>query len=181
MASELSALHVFVYGGEYNSPIHNNDDLLYVNEIGSLGASLVRTPAWKGYTITNIPEADPDFTTIDQSSQIYSPLSDQSLRLSGQRGLEIGDVIVGVNGESVMSVPEIHLLLQGTSGTSIRLDILRLKSAKLITEEVIFEMNKDDDKNEATVESLITVPISPNTNGDLLYNAWEWKTQKLAE
>lgn len=186
MASELSALHVFVYGGEYNSPIHDDDDLQYVNEVGSLGATMVRTPAWKGYTITNIPEADPDFTSIDQSSKIYSPLSDQSLRLSGQRGLEVGDVIVGVNGESVMSVPDIHMLLRGTAGTSIRLDVLRLTSGKVIAEEEISEMNEDaddddDDENEATVESLITVPISPSTNEELLYSAWEWKTQQLAD
>jgi C-terminal processing protease CtpA/Prc len=177
MASELSALHVFVYGGEYNSPMHDNDDLEYVNEVGSLGAILKRTPAWKGYTVMNIPEADPDFTKIDHSATMYSPLSDQSLRLSGQRGLQVGDVIVGVNGESVMSVPDIHMLLRGTAGRSIRLDVLRLTSGTAAT------TYGDDEEaaKEATVESLITVPISPSANADLLYGAWEYKTEQKAE
>jgi len=175
MSSELSALHVFVYGGEYNSPIHDDKDLKAVNEVGNLGAILKRTPAWKGYTVMSIPEADPDFTEIDQSTKIYSPLSDQSLRLSGQRGLQVGDVIVGVNGESVMTVPDIHMLLRGTAGRSVRLEVLRLASGATEVDSA------EDDNGEATVESLITVPLSPSANSDLQYHAWEWKTEQLAE
>ena len=70
----------------------------------------------------------PDFNVVDGSQTIYSPLSDRTLRMSGQRGLEVGDVIVGVNGESVMRVPDIHMLLRGMQGRSIRLDVLRLAS-----------------------------------------------------
>lgn len=172
MSSELSALHVFVYGGEYNSPTHGDKKVEYANEVGSLGAILKRTPAWKGYTVMSIPETDPDFTKIDQSSMIYSPLSNQSLRLSGQRGLQVGDVIVGVNGESVMTVPDIHMLLRGTAGRSVRLEVLRLTSGKTPNET---------DEEDAPVESLITVPLSPSANSDLLYRAWEWKTEQLAE
>jgi C-terminal processing protease CtpA/Prc len=186
MAAELSALHVFVYGGEYQTPLHDDVSLTYANEVASLGASLLRDPAWKGYVITSIPEPDPDFTMIDQSQPIYSPLSDRSLRLSGQRGLQVGDVIVGINGESVMSVPDIHMLLRGMAGKSIRLDVLRLASG-------IQEVTVDDsemgegtsEKNgtaeEATVESVIAVPMDPDTAGDLLYHAWEWRTEQLAQ
>jgi len=181
MASELSALHVFVYNGEYSFPLHNDDDLKYVNEVGSLGAILKRTPAWKGYTVMNIPEADPDFTKIDHSSMIYSPLSDQSLRLSGQRGLQVGDVIVGINGESVMAVPDIHMLLRGTAGRSIRLEVLRLASGTATTDDTGGIKTSETNDEEATVESLITVPISPSANSDLLYSAWEWKTQQMAD
>eukprot|EP00537_Pseudo-nitzschia_pungens_P001009 CAMPEP_0172362114 /NCGR_PEP_ID=MMETSP1060-20121228/5799_1 /TAXON_ID=37318 /ORGANISM="Pseudo-nitzschia pungens, Strain cf. cingulata" /LENGTH=1849 /DNA_ID=CAMNT_0013084539 /DNA_START=224 /DNA_END=5773 /DNA_ORIENTATION=- len=183
MSSELSALHVFVYGGEYNSPTHGDKDLEYVNQVGSLGAILKRTPAWKGYTVMNIPEADPDFTKIDQSTTIYSPLHEQSLRLSGQRGLQVGDVIVGVNGESVMSVPDIHMLLRGTAGRSVRLDVLRLASrdtdGSSETATVTTESSKEE--VEASVEAIITVPLSPDDNANLLYRAWEWKTEQLAE
>jgi len=180
MASELSALHVFVYNGEYSLPI-TDDDLKYANEVGSLGATLKRTPAWKGYTVMNIPEADPDFTKIDHSSMIYSPLSDQSLRLSGQRGLQVGDVIVGVNGESVMAVPDIHMLLRGTSGRSIRLEVLRLASGTATTDDTGEIKTSEMNDEEAAVESLITVPISPSSNSALLYSAWEWKTRQMAD
>ena len=65
---------------------------------------------------------DPDFSmTGGGASPIYSPLSEQHLRMSGQRGLQVGDIIVGVNGESVMRVPDIHMLLRGTAGRSVRL------------------------------------------------------------
>merc|ERR1711935_1099765 len=148
MSSELSALHVFVYGGEYNSPMHGDRQLEHANEVGSLGAILKRTPAWKGYTVMNIPEANLDFTKIDQKTTIYSPLSDQSLRLSGQRGLEVGDVIVGVNGESVMSVPDIHMLLRGTAGRSIRLEILRLASGATTKAQATNETGTESDIEE---------------------------------
>jgi len=184
MASELSALHVFVYGGEYNSPMHGDEHLEDINEVGSLGAILRRTPAWKGYTVMSIPEVDPDFTMIDHSISLYSPLSEQSLRLSGQRGLQVGDVIVGVNGESVMSVPDIHMLLRGTAGRSIRLDVLRLASGATADLKASKETEKNDSKlndNEAAVESLVTAPLSPSDNYSHLYKAWEWKTEQLAE
>jgi len=42
MAAELSALHVFVYGGEYSSPESPP------RAPASLGASVVRAPEWKG-------------------------------------------------------------------------------------------------------------------------------------
>jgi len=189
MSSELSALHVFVYGGEYNDPYHGDEDLKNANSVGSLGAILRRSPAWKGYTVMSIPEADPDFTKIDHSSTIYSPLSDQSLRLSGQRGLEVGDVIVGVNGESVMSVPDIHMLLRGTAGRSVRLEVLRLASGAAAEAQPTNETGTDSstkeepqqNADEAAVEAVVTVPLSPDANSDLLYKAWAWKTEQLAE
>jgi C-terminal processing protease CtpA/Prc len=176
MASELSALHVFVYGGEYNSPTHGDKALTRANDVGSLGASLKRSPQWKGYEVTMIPEADPDFTKIDQVKTIYSPLSHQSLRMSGQRGLQAGDIIVGVNGESVMRVPDIHMLFRGKAGKSVRLDVLRLASGPSPTDG----NQTISDENEVAVEPLIVVPLSPEAADDLLYQAWEWKTHQMA-
>lgn len=169
MASELSALHVFVYGGEYNSPLTSRD-LKVANQKASLGAILKRTPDWKGYTVMSIPERDPDFSMIDGNTPIYSPLSNQALQLSGQKGLEVGDVIVGVNGESVMRVPDIHMLLRGMAGRSVRLDVLRLASG-----------GNETSDGEVPAEAVITVPLDPFDADDLLYNAWEWKTKQLAE
>ena len=176
MASELSALHVFVYGGEYNNPTHGDRDLAVANEVASLGAVLKRTPEWKGYKVMSIPERDPDFSFIDGGTPIYSPLSDQTLRLSGQKGLQVGDVIVGINGESVMRVPDIHMLLRGMAGRSVRLDVLRLASgSKEKTEE------EGDGDTGVKTEAVVTVPLDPFDADDLLYKAWEWKTRKTAE
>ena len=168
MASELSALHVFVYGGEYNTP----DDALSVDlhKPASLGATLKRVPEWKGYVVTEIPLRDPDFNLIEGEA-IYCPLSDQALRPSGQRGLEVGDVIVGVNGESVMSVPAIDMLLRGMAGRSVRLEVIRLVSGS----------KNSTGSEEAFTEPLLTVPISQDAAETLRYDAWEWKTRQKAK
>ncbi|KAG7369681.1 peptidase S41 family protein [Nitzschia inconspicua] len=180
MASELSALHVFVYGGEYNSPTNGDKNLKQSNEVGSLGASLQRSPDWNGYKVMSVPMADPDYTRLDQAATVYSPLCDQTLRMSGQRGLKVGDVIVGVNGESVMRVPDIHMLLRGTAGKSVRLDVVRLASG--FTNDTMEDgRNLGEDIVDAPVETLVVVPLSPDAAEDLLYRSWEWKTEQLAQ
>ena len=173
MASELSALHVFVYGGEKDSPVDGRPAWAAASEIASLGATLKRAPEWKGYQILSIAESDPDFGLIDGISEIYSPLSDKTLRPSGQKGLLPGDIIVGVNGDSVMSVPNLHMLLRGQAGSSVRLDVLRLASGDISPSEAT--------KSEVPVEPLIVVPIDSTDADNLRYFAWEWKTRQLAE
>ena len=169
LSAELSALHVFVYGGEYNSPIdENDDDSLVMVTPGNLGANLIREPAWKGYRIVEIPLQDPDFNLMNDEA-VFSPLSDQTLKLTGQKGLKTGDVIVAINGESVMQVPDIHMLLRGTIGRSVRLEVLRLAS------------NKATNSSSSVTESVITSPISPSNAANLFYNAWEWKTRQAAK
>lgn len=172
MAAELSALHVFVHGGEYNSPFDGDARMLAMLQPASLGATLKRSPEWKGYLIVEIPLRDPDFNLLD-SKPIYSPLSDQALRPSGQRGLEAGDVIVGINGESVMSVPDIHALLRGTAGRSVRLDVLRLKSAST--------QHSTNSTDAVKPEVVVTVPITVAAASSLRYTAWEWRTREKAK
>jgi C-terminal processing protease CtpA/Prc len=172
MASELSALHVFVYGGEYNSPLADDDDdqtIEMINTPGSLGVTLIRSPEWKGYKIVQVPQQDPDFNMMDNRA-VFCPLSDETLRLSGQKGLQAGDVIVAINGESVMQVPDINLLLRGSIGRSVRLEVIRLASG-----------NHLSDGKVASTESVIVSPIEPSGAGDLFYNAWEWKTRVTAK
>lgn len=173
MASELSALHVFVYGGEKDSPSDGHRAWARANDVASLGATLKRVPEWKGYQIISIAESDPDFGLIDGATEIYSPLSDKTLKLSGQRGLLPGDVIVGVNGESVMNVPDLHMLLRGQAGSSVRLDVLRITSGE--------NQQVEEVDGEVPVEPLIVVPIDAMDADDLRYYAWEWKTRQLAE
>lgn len=77
-----------------------------------------------------------------------------------------------------MTVPDIHMLLRGTAGRSVRLDVLRLASAE--TNDTSIE-RIESEVEEATVEALVTVPLSPSANSLLLYKSWEWKTEQLAE
>ncbi|KAI2510074.1 Tricorn protease C1 domain [Fragilaria crotonensis] len=149
MSSELSALHVFVYGGEYNDPMHGNADLTKLHEVASLGPTL----------------------NDRLSTMVISPLSSQVLELSGQHGLDTGDVIVGINGESVMRVPDMHMLLRGTAGRSVRLDVLRQPQIPRP------EANETDMKPQP----VITVPLSQTDADNLRYAAWEWKTLELAK
>jgi tricorn protease len=157
-------LHLFVYGGEYNSP-----DAPPLGP-ASLGVSLKRSPEWSGYTITEIPQRDPDFNMMDMVAR-YCPLSDQALRLSGQKGLKVGDVIVAINGESVMQGPDINLHLRGQAGRSVRLDVLRFQSGPGLK------------TNNGTVVPvpLMVVPITPEAADSLRYDAWEWKTRQMAK
>lgn len=80
-----------------------------------------------------------------------------------------GDVIVGVNGYSVMNVPDLHMLLRGQAGSSVRLEVLRLASGEIST------------MDEVPVEPLIVVPIDTSDADNLRYYAWEWNTRQLAE
>jgi C-terminal processing protease CtpA/Prc len=173
MAAELSALHVFVYGGEYNLPFNGDANILAMLQPASLGATLRRSPDWKGYMVTEIPLRDPDFNLMD-GTPMYSPLSDQALRPSGQRGLAAGDVIVGINGESVMNVPDIHNLLRGMAGRSVRLDILRLASTSTAPDA-------NSTSKAVTPEVIVTVPITAASAANLRYTAWESRTREKAQ
>ncbi len=169
MSSELSALHVFVYGGEYNDPLHGNPELIAANQLSSLGAVLERSVEWGGYIIKDIPQLDPDFNSMDGKA-IYSPLSDATLRMSGQKGLSLGDVIVGVNGESVIAVPDINMLLRGMSGRSVRLDVLRINSKAT-----------NNSTESFMPEPMIVVPVALEDAENLRYAAWEWKSRSEAK
>ena len=59
MIGELSALHTFVYGGEYPSPYHGDAATAAINQVASLGALLQRSVEKRGYLVVDIPERDP--------------------------------------------------------------------------------------------------------------------------
>lgn len=185
MSSELSALHVFVYGksfdgsfnvcrslnievltilffftegGEYNAAIPSIDGSESLHRIGSLGASVSRTS--EGYQITKVFLPNPDFDNIN-GREIVSPLSDKTLSVTGQKGLVEGDIITHINGEHVLSAPSLGYFLRGSAGESVLLQVLRSGA------------------NEE--EHLIVVPIDQDAAADLRYRAWEYKTKVLAE
>lgn len=159
MAAELSALHVFVYGGEYGDPTHGSEDMENVNHVASLGATVLRDEKLGGYLIQDVHIPDPDFATLD-GTPIFSPLSEKVMRLSGQKGLQPGDVISYINGESVIGVPDMHMLLRGQAGQSVRLEVRR--------------------EGGNTTEPVIVVPIRASQASDLRYSAWEYRTRLKA-
>jgi tricorn protease len=105
MVSELSALHIFVRGGDLRK---GPDEI----EVGSLGAELARDAAASGFRVVRIYAADPDF-----------PSSLSPLRRPGA-GIEEGDVIESVNGVSTLAVPDLSALLRNQAGRQV---LLRVK------------------------------------------------------
>jgi tricorn protease len=93
VVGELSALHTSVRGGDLRT---GEEDV----QVPSLGARLVRSPERGGYLIEYIYQSDPDYPDD------LSPLADPEL------GISQGDVIVSVNGQSVLSAPAIGALLR---------------------------------------------------------------------
>ncbi len=106
MVSELSALHIFVYGGDFRQ----GDDQI---QLGSLGATYERDEADGGWRITHIYKSDPDFPVQ------RSPLAMPAL------GIAEGDVIQMVNGVPALSVPNFDALLENQTGKEV---LLRVKA-----------------------------------------------------
>jgi tricorn protease len=104
MVSELSALHIFVAGGDLRK---GPDEV----EVGSLGAELAKDAAAGGWRVARIYAADPDVP------QALSPL-----RRDGA-GIGEGDVIESVNGVSTLSVPDPSALLRNQAGRQVLLHV----------------------------------------------------------
>ena len=107
------------------------------------------------------------------------------LRLSGQQGLQPGDIIIGVNNEHVMNVPSINMLLRGKAGESVRLEVQRIYSRSSVDElrRAKQQLLEEDNDNtfDLKTESLVVVPLSGDDRDDLIYAAWEWKTRESAK
>jgi tricorn protease len=115
MVSELSALRVFVRGGDLRK---GPDDV----EVGSLGAELARDEAAGGWRVERIYAADPDF-----------PQSLSPLRRDGA-GVEVGDVVQSVNGVATLSVADPSALLRNQAGRQV---LLRVKQKAGTPRDVI--------------------------------------------
>lgn len=104
MISELGALHMFVYGGDFRSgPDHVAP--------ASLGAELTRDSAAGGYRIAHIYQNDPDFPDA------LSPLA--------RPGVDIhdGDVVEQIDGVSTLAVQAPAMLLQNRAGKQVLLRV----------------------------------------------------------
>lgn len=104
MIAELSALHMYVYGGDIRQP---QDDV----KPGSLGALLVRDLARGGERVARIYRDDPDLPGAQ------SPLA--------RPGVEVreGDIITAINGVPVLTVPDAGVVLRGQAGRQVLLHI----------------------------------------------------------
>ncbi len=104
LISELSALHMFVYGGDNWGPRNSVAP-------GFLGGVFVRDPAAGGYRVTKIYETDPDYPGD------RSPLSRPGVDMS------VGDVVLSVNGVDALSAPTLGDLLRNQAGKQVLLHI----------------------------------------------------------
>ena len=104
MVGELSALHIFVFGGDLRESPDNIP-------VGALGARLVRDEPAGGYRVAHIFQTDPDYP------EAASPLL--------QPGVDVheGDVIEKVNGVDTLSAPDLSELLRNQTGRQVLLTI----------------------------------------------------------
>jgi len=109
MVAELSALHIFVRGGDLREPEEHV-------ETASLGAVLVRDEVAGGYRIEHIHQADPEYPGS------RSPLDHPRLNVTE------GSIITMINGVDVLSAPDIADLLRNQAGKQVRLRIMNLQT-----------------------------------------------------
>ncbi|UCG61002.1 MAG: PD40 domain-containing protein [Candidatus Zixiibacteriota bacterium] len=105
LVSELSALHIYVFGGEFRK---GQDNIAPA----SLGAVLVRDEYAEGYRVEQIYRTDPD------EPQYISPLLRPGVDMSK------GDVITEVNGVSTLSVGAVEELLRKAAGQEVLLTVM---------------------------------------------------------
>jgi len=107
MVGELSALHIFVRGGDVRK---GKDNIVPA----SLGAVLARDDTAGGLKVTHVYRSDPDYP------ERLGPLA--------RPGIEVreGDVIEAVNGVSALSVSDVSILLRDQVDRQV---LLRVKPA----------------------------------------------------
>ncbi len=134
MVSELSALHTFVQGGDDRKAADNVD-------IATLGAILRRDDKAGGYVVQHIYAHDPDLP--NQAPPLARPESH----------VNEGDVIVSIDGQSVLEVSDERSLLRGKAGQQVLLHV------KPSTGEA---------------HDILVKPISVREDGRMRYAEWEY-------
>jgi tricorn protease len=105
MVGELSALHIFVRGGDTR---RGQDQV----QPGSLGATFIRDESAGGYKIVHIYQSDPD------NPEGLSPL------VRPEVDIEEGDIIESINGIRALSAPDPGALLRDQANKQV---LLRVK------------------------------------------------------
>ena len=104
MVSELSTLHIFVFGGDARKPA---DQV----EIATLGAVLQRDEKAGGYVVQHVYLHDPDLP--DLAPPLARP---DSL-------VKDGEVIVSIDGDDLLKVQDERELLRGKAGRKVLLHV----------------------------------------------------------
>lgn len=115
LVSELSALHIFVRGGDIRHPTDHVD-------LAALGARLKRDDKAGGFVVEHVYLHDPDLPNS------APPLDRPESRVRD------GEIIVSINGESALGAPDERALLRGKAGMQV---LLRVKSAAGATRDVL--------------------------------------------
>jgi tricorn protease len=124
MVAELSALHIFVAGGDNRS---GSDNV----ELGSLGARTALDVKAGGHRVTHVYASDPDIP--DE----LSPLSRPGV------GIVAGDLITHVNGIATKDVAELGELLRGQAGKQVLLNVTPASGAA--RQAVVVPINRGRD------------------------------------
>jgi tricorn protease len=126
MVGELSALHIFVRGGDSRKPSDHID-------IASLGAVLRRDEKAGGYVVEHIYRHDPDLP--NEAPPFAKP---DSL-------VAEGETILSIDGENLLGVPDERALLRGKAGRQV---LLSVKSVSGETREVLVTpISQQEDQN----------------------------------
>lgn len=126
MVGELSALHIFVRGGDFRRPPDQVD-------LASLGAVLRRDEKAGGYVVQHIYLHDPDLP--NEAPPLARP---DSMVLEGE-------VIVSIDGQDLLSVSDERELLRGKAGRKV---LLAVKRSSGPTREVLATpISEGDERN----------------------------------
>ena len=104
MVGELSTLHINVTPGDRRE---GPDQILPA----TLGARLERDESAGGWRVSHIYRADPDYP--EQLAPLARPEAD----------VAVGDVLLGINGHSTLSVPHPAMLLRNQAGKQVLLEV----------------------------------------------------------
>ncbi len=124
MVGELSALHIFVRGGDDRQPSDQVD-------LAALGALLRRDEKAGGYVVEHIYLHDPDMPST--APPLARP---ESL-------VKEGEVILSIDGQNLLGVSDERELLRGKAGKQV---LLRVKSTSGETRDVLVKPIKASDE-----------------------------------
>jgi tricorn protease len=127
MISELSALHLYIWGGDRR---RGEDEI----EMASLGADLRRDEGAGGYRVGHIYRSDPDYPTE------LSPLAQPGI------DIEEDDIIEAINGVPTLSVSDPALLLKNQAGRQVLLTVKSMPGRKIrdvIVEPITARQTRD--------------------------------------
>ncbi len=124
MVGELSALHVFVYGGDRRT----GDDQITP---ASLGATLAPDHEAGGYRVEHILRSDSDYP------EKLSPLARPGVRIKE------GDVVTAINGVPTLSVPSPAVLLKNCAGKQVLLSV-KSGTSREEFDEVVEPVSQDE-------------------------------------